>query len=231
MLPSQGSRHAVVRAGRLLSAAAGGINRPAAPCQPQLLTWRVPWADAESFWQIVSAVTRGERLPIPAREDLPGPDTQQVGWGWWWGLAMRHPCMPGSLARLGKRVATPPSPCTVCWAGCLLRAHAALLGAGARRPARLCRGGAGAAAPGGARRSAAAAALSGAPSRLLMWRSRPLFHSPNPLQLTHTDFNHATKCTRRDAAGLHSLRSLPFRGRGCAAHRPEGHTSRPPHRG
>jgi serine/threonine protein kinase len=40
----------------------------------ELLTWTVPWGGAD-FWEIVSALTRGERLPIPDRASLPGPDT------------------------------------------------------------------------------------------------------------------------------------------------------------
>ncbi|KAI7846300.1 hypothetical protein COHA_000137 [Chlorella ohadii] len=40
----------------------------------ELLTWTVPWGGAD-FWEIVSALTRGERLPIPDRPSLPGPDT------------------------------------------------------------------------------------------------------------------------------------------------------------
>ena len=40
----------------------------------QLLTWEVPWSGVD-FWEIVAALLGGERLPVPAREALPGADT------------------------------------------------------------------------------------------------------------------------------------------------------------
>ena len=76
--------------------------RPPHTHHPQLLTWRVPWEGAE-FWLIVSAVTRGERLPIPAPADLPGPDTQQVrrlrGLGAWAAPLARMLVWPGAVHR------------------------------------------------------------------------------------------------------------------------------------
>ena len=59
----------------------------------ELLTWQVPWRGAD-FWEIVRCLVVGERLQIPAREALPGPDTQQV----------RHPPVGCS-----KRRAPPPA--------------------------------------------------------------------------------------------------------------------------
>ncbi|PSC69274.1 Serine threonine-kinase CTR1 [Micractinium conductrix] len=40
----------------------------------ELLTWEVPWSGVD-FWEIVAALLGGERLPVPAREALPGADT------------------------------------------------------------------------------------------------------------------------------------------------------------
>lgn len=87
--------------------AAGSIN-PVLLLPPllQLLTWRVPWEGAQ-FWEVVSAVTRGERLPIPAPTDLPGPDTEQVG------------CRLGLLGWLMSSLACLPPACS--WVNaCLL---------------------------------------------------------------------------------------------------------------
>ena len=61
----------------------GAKATPAADCFAfgvvlwELLTWQVPWRGAD-FWEIVRSLVVGERLQIPAREALPGPDTQQA---------------------------------------------------------------------------------------------------------------------------------------------------------
>ena len=47
----------------------------------ELLTWQVPWRGAD-FWEIVRSLVVGERLQIPERQALPGPDTQQVKRRW-----------------------------------------------------------------------------------------------------------------------------------------------------
>lgn len=39
----------------------------------ELLTWEIPWTGVD-FWEIVSRLMCGERLPIPPVESLPGPD-------------------------------------------------------------------------------------------------------------------------------------------------------------
>jgi serine/threonine protein kinase len=44
----------------------------------ELLTWELPWG-ATNPWQVVTFVTEGGRLEIPARERLPGPDS--ATWG------------------------------------------------------------------------------------------------------------------------------------------------------
>eukprot|EP00887_Chlorella_sp_A99_P008111 scaffold12.g8111.t1 len=41
----------------------------------ELLTWELPWGTTNP-WQVVTLVTEGGRLEIPARASLPGPDTQ-----------------------------------------------------------------------------------------------------------------------------------------------------------
>lgn len=41
----------------------------------ELLTWDLPWG-VTNPWQVVTVVTEGGRLPIPSRNELPGPDTQ-----------------------------------------------------------------------------------------------------------------------------------------------------------
>ena len=43
----------------------------------ELLTWQLPWGAANP-WQLASRVMAGERLEVPPREALPGPDT--AGW-------------------------------------------------------------------------------------------------------------------------------------------------------
>lgn len=40
----------------------------------ELMTWDLPWG-VTNPWQVVTVVMDGGRLPIPARGDLPGPDT------------------------------------------------------------------------------------------------------------------------------------------------------------
>lgn len=40
----------------------------------ELLTWDLPWGPTNP-WQVVTVVTEGGRLEVPAREILPGPDT------------------------------------------------------------------------------------------------------------------------------------------------------------
>ena len=42
----------------------------------ELLTWDLPWGPTNP-WQVVTVVTEGGRLEIPARQDLPGPDTME----------------------------------------------------------------------------------------------------------------------------------------------------------
>ncbi|KAL4439870.1 hypothetical protein ABPG75_002871 [Micractinium tetrahymenae] len=42
----------------------------------ELLTWEIPWTGVD-FWEIVSRLMSGERLPIPPVESLPGSDTRQ----------------------------------------------------------------------------------------------------------------------------------------------------------
>eukprot|EP00887_Chlorella_sp_A99_P003665 scaffold7.g3665.t1 len=44
----------------------------------ELLTWQLPWAGMSNQWQIVGIVQGGERLAVPPRSELPGPDT--AGW-------------------------------------------------------------------------------------------------------------------------------------------------------
>ncbi|KDD73320.1 protein tyrosine kinase [Helicosporidium sp. ATCC 50920] len=41
----------------------------------EVLTWELPWPTSNP-WQVVTLVTEGGRLPIPAREALPGADTK-----------------------------------------------------------------------------------------------------------------------------------------------------------
>ncbi|PRW60140.1 Serine threonine- kinase CTR1 [Chlorella sorokiniana] len=41
----------------------------------ELLTWRLPWRDFDTPFQIMFAVLQGERPAIPPRHELPGPDT------------------------------------------------------------------------------------------------------------------------------------------------------------
>ncbi|PRW61246.1 Serine threonine- kinase CTR1 [Chlorella sorokiniana] len=41
-------------------------------CLWELLTWQLPW-QAANPWQVVAAVTRGDRLPLPSSAELPGP--------------------------------------------------------------------------------------------------------------------------------------------------------------
>ncbi|KAL4419069.1 hypothetical protein ABPG77_010348 [Micractinium sp. CCAP 211/92] len=42
----------------------------------ELLTWQIPWTGVD-FWEIVSRLMCGERLPVPQAGSLPGPDAQQ----------------------------------------------------------------------------------------------------------------------------------------------------------
>ena len=80
-----GSRHWQCRCDRLLSRttppAAIHPTRRHPPHPPsrrhELLTWQLPWGAANP-WQLASRVMAGERLEVPPREALPGPDTP--GW-------------------------------------------------------------------------------------------------------------------------------------------------------
>jgi hypothetical protein len=44
----------------------------------ELMTWQFPWAD-KTVWGIVNIVGRGERLRVPRREEMPGPDGGEFG--------------------------------------------------------------------------------------------------------------------------------------------------------
>lgn len=44
----------------------------------EVATWLLPWGAANP-WQLVGQVLNGGRLEVPAREELPGPDTPAFG--------------------------------------------------------------------------------------------------------------------------------------------------------
>lgn len=51
------------------------VPLPAAPAS-QLLTWQLPWEGRNAF-QLVFSVSKGERLPVPALEQVPGPQPSE----------------------------------------------------------------------------------------------------------------------------------------------------------
>lgn len=111
----------------------------------ELLAWRLPWAGAGlNFFQLAQAVVRGERPPVPPRQQLPGPGAAAFaglddycvlmrcvgGWGalagWWVGWAAGRPADAAAAARTGHRRSHVMSPiflpmlthphCSECWA-------------------------------------------------------------------------------------------------------------------
>jgi hypothetical protein len=127
----------------------------------EMLTWDLPWGSTNP-WQVVTIVTEGGRLELPARERLPGPDSQVRRA--WQVVSQRHggcsvwlsarpcllsassqpptagsPTMPAAcLAHLSLLL--PTHPCLAAdlgRAGRFLLAHQALLGTAAPGQAKL----------------------------------------------------------------------------------------------
>lgn len=45
----------------------------------ELLTWDSPWSKEMNPWTVVEKIKRGERLPVPEHDQLPGPDNDCFG--------------------------------------------------------------------------------------------------------------------------------------------------------